>query len=197
MFKSLRSLLLGSVVALVASSPVLSVQAQQPEEATTRPAFWLRELGPYWKYVPGSEYPGAQGSLSVVNQVMTLDYNFMNGGGYVGAFIWRPINQEFKEFTFRYKATTNVPVVVRLWDAQGEVFQYVKSYIQSPEWVDYKVNVNFSTMNYIEGSKDPNDPRLNGVVDFPIKAVLFGVNKSEPISNYKGSAQITEIGLPE
>ena len=80
--------------------------------ATHRPSFWH-----------GAEFPGATGTLSVAEGVLTLKYDFSKGGHYVAAHFPLPERPVARTLSLEASFDTSTELTLRVTDATGQAFQ--------------------------------------------------------------------------
>jgi len=154
---------------------------------------WFSSSVP-WRFNSGREFPGATGSFAVTTAgsrpAGRLDYDFTAGGRYVGALLFRKIDPAFAELRLRVKSTTPCKLIVRLFDADGEVFQYARPCPGTTGWTDYRIALSQSTLSFANGKGGVVDKKI----DFPLRGLLLGVEVPKG-SRLKGEALFSDIEL--
>lgn len=167
-----------------------SLRADAPQREFPR---WLETAA--WQLNLGKEFPGATGAFDLVHvddlPAARLTYDFTQGGRYVGIFHYRRIGPAFTEMRIRYRATTPGRLIVRLFDANGEVFQYDRAYASVPEWVDYRIVLAQSTRSYAEGANGTADKKI----DFPLRGILLGTGLAPDKSEGKTQGEAFFSGI--
>lgn len=85
-----------------------------------------RVVHPAWRFVNGSEFPGATGSLLAAPQPATglvMSWDFTGGGNYVAALWHGPAQAGLGSFAFAITASEPVRMAVRMIDHQGRTHQ--------------------------------------------------------------------------
>lgn len=76
-----------------------------------------------WRFSVGSEFPGAQGSLTEIRGELVLDYDFSCGGHYVAALYAFHRGHVFREVSFCGEWSYETDLTVRFHDSTGQAFQ--------------------------------------------------------------------------
>lgn len=187
---TLTARLIATLALLVSSA---SLHADAPAREFPR---WL-ETASAWQLNLGKEFPGAIGAFDIVRAdnlpAARLTYDFTQGGRYVGIFHYRQIGPMFTELRIRYRATAPGRLIVRLFDAKGEVFQYDRPYASAPGWVDHRIILAQSTRSYAEGETGTADKKI----DFPLRGILLGtgLTPGKPENKTQGEAFFSGIEL--
>lgn len=146
-----------------------------------------------WGFVDGSEFPpGGKGSAvpqTVEDKdVLTLEYDFTDGGRYVGAITKADIDESWAQLNFGVKTDKEIWITVRLIDASSQTFQTRVRYDEPPSWKVYSVDLLRLAQSYHFGGAD------DGVIHYPIRQLSFSVEKDESYFQ-PGKVEISDIIL--
>jgi hypothetical protein len=172
MKKNLRSQLV--ILTLLLASSGFSQHAQAKE---ITPPGWERKSS--WRFDLGSEFPGAQGDytthLDGDKPVISLQYDFREGGEYVALVNEMPVEGRLEEIRFKIKLTPWTRVAVRVQDKNGVMFQFLLADLVPGEWQDCRVKLSDEP----ELAYFPDASSALGVpVEFPIKQTWICIQKN-------------------
>lgn len=132
-----------------------------------------------WSFYNGAEFPGAQGSFSVVSgrsgNAGRITFSMQGGAHYVLAQKSISVASEISKLSLWLKAPPAVQIFVRLTDSTGQNLQYMvtrtlESMAGKDVWTYHTVEVS-SPVTYWGGSAD-------GRIHYPITSIQLGV---EPV----------------
>ena len=134
--------------------------------------------GSQWTFNNGAEFPGAKGSFELSKDgpspVGIIKYNFDGGGNYVAA----GVNVAIKKvgmLTFKVKSAHQQQILIRIVDSTSQTDQWTLPYSKANHWQTLHVNL-------ADGSPTHYGGNNNGIINFPIVTIDFGVN-SIPVLN--------------
>ena len=135
-------------------------------------------------FYPGSEFPGAKGSLSVdQNGVVETLFDFTGGGNYVEAHFDLPEKPSVKSITFKADKSRGYILTVRVVDANGQTFQKTANH-SAAGWNTFR----FDMENWTGSWGGPED----GVLQQPIKRFAILVENTKQPEN-KGRLLLKDI----
>lgn len=131
---------------------------------------------PAWGYLPGSEFPGASGTLDTSPEsgegVALLSYDFTLGGVYVGVRGEIEVPAGYSEIRLRVRSATAQTIALRLRDATGQWHQNEFAYERAGEWSPIRWDLSdFKSKLHWGGRKD-------GKLHYPVKEIQVLVNKT-------------------
>jgi hypothetical protein len=160
------------------------------EPPTRETLTWLREPN-VWKLNLGSEFPGVTGSFETVESdgktAGEITYKFTQKSHYIAAGIQRQIKDPFKELHLSFKATEPCKIMVRLFDAKGKTFQFLRDYDNTSDTSCYRIDI--GNAQVIFGG---NPPDKNFV--FPLSGMWIGIERVSEKTT-QGRAIFGEIEL--
>jgi hypothetical protein len=136
--------------------------------------------GPEWNVNLGTEFPGAAGTFTVVDQDSSkmgkLTYDFSGGGLYVsGVASISTIPDGTSEIHFSVKSSEKQKIVVRLIDATNQCLQYELPYTDAGDWQPVRIDLKAKPTMSFSGAND-------GTVHAPVQRLWLGVDKSSDAS---------------
>lgn len=86
------------------------------------------EISGIWRFCNGPEFPGAAGSIDIIEGTsdgtgITLNYDFTGGGSYVAAYCDLAVPEALGQVRFRLNKPPDATITVRVADATGQTFQ--------------------------------------------------------------------------
>lgn len=129
-----------------------------------------------WGFVPGSEFPGARGSVATQTDadenIVLLNFDFTEGGVYVGARALVLIDDKAGELRLRVRTGSPQKIGIRLRDARGQWHQNEFAYENAGEWSPIRWDLaDFRSKLHWGGPKD-------GLLHLPVQEVQILLNKS-------------------
>jgi hypothetical protein len=151
------------------TTSLITAQAQ-----TKDPTVGVLGEGGTWRFLNGTEFPGATGKLAfrlVAGQpVGVLTYDFTAGGRYVSAITKADIGADISELRFKIKSTRAERLAVRLRDSSGQYHQFALAYSSPGEWQTLRQPVaGVKSPTHFQGNND-------GIIAFPVVEFLILVN---------------------
>ena len=141
-------------------------------------------------FYPGSEFPGANGTLRVDKDVILLDYDFSKGGHYVAANVELPERPTVREVVFEADCPEGVHTTLRFTDATGQTFQ--KSFPGDTEgWETFA--------SPVEGLGSHWGGANDGVFHQPLARLIVIADNNSPdvIGSAKGTMRFHLLALNE
>jgi len=147
-----------------------------------------------WSFSLGREFRGAKGhkELSKTEFVsapsaMCVDYDFTEGGAYVGINKNIKIPEQVKHVSFKAKITGKNRVFMRIEDASGQVHKTSAIALEDADkWQDITVNLDKKTFrHHWGGAKD-------GKIHWPLKSLFIAPEKAE---NKKGKLYVDDLAF--
>ncbi len=136
------------------------------------------------EFYPGSEFPGARGSLSVdENGVVETLFDFSGGGNYVETFFDLPEKPALKCVTFKADKTQGYSFTIRVVDANGQTFQKPVNH-SAAGWNTFRFDMNNWTGHW--GGLD------DGVLQQPVKRFSILLENTKQPEN-KGRVLLKDI----
>lgn len=148
----------------------------------------------HWSFSNGPEFPGATGSLTVVNgndgKASRLSYDLSAGGNYVSATFDFPQALNTKSIAFWVREPARSQAKLRLYDSQDQVFEYsIPRPLEAfaPDmWFRSVVDVQEFTGSF-GGLSD-------GVLRMPLKGLsILAIPEFETVGASKGSIDFDDI----
>lgn len=146
-----------------------------------------------WGFVNGAEFPpGGKGSAVPQTiegkDALVLEYDFTDGGQYVGTITKVDIDESWGQLIFRVKADRELWVTVRLIDASSQTFQTRVRYDDASSWKVCTVDLLQLAQSYHFGGAD------DGAIHYPIRQLGFSTEKDESYFQ-PGKLEISDIVL--
>jgi len=150
-----------------------------------------------WMFNQGKEFPGAQGSLTIVEdkeassgRAASMEGNFEKGGNYVSMTKILPTPVPFETLKFKAKTSGIAALVIRLTDNSGQIHQRKVKVAESLDW--QTVELNDYKGEYYSSFGGAKDGKLHD----PIRAVSILISKDGLLPGSKsGKVFLANIAL--
>lgn len=94
-----------------------------------------------WNLILGTEFPGAKGSLKIVDGYLVANWNFSGGGRYIGLEPRLKPPAGLENITFDVLPDAEVPVSMRMIDRNGRAYQTHSRILKANEAIQLKYPV--------------------------------------------------------
>lgn len=127
-------------------------------------------LSSEWGFSPGSEFPGATGSIEPSKDGLAIKYDFTGGGTYVAAVRSLPVSKGPLELFLTLQAPSVSGYHLRVVDASGRTFQSESMQLQEGEEAVVGISPDTKWAGAWGGEESP-------VPKFPLKNFSVGVER--------------------
>lgn len=136
-----------------------------------------------WGFLPGTEFPGAKGSLAADIECgkISVEYDFSNGGRYVAVFLNQKLPEEIEAVNVAVRAEQDTEVTYRFRDQTGRFFQGRELILKKGQTQKINCSINGPWTTSWGGESSAKNPQL------PLKEWGLVINRR---AGYKDTGKV-------